>query len=644
MSKTIRPFGSWKSPVTSDLVASETVTLDAVRLHGDAVFWLERRPAEAGRSVIVRLEDNQKTDIIPAPYNARSRVHEYGGGVYCTSEQGLYFVNDADQDIYRAGHGASPERITRTGKELRYADLELDRGHRRIFCVCEDHSGTGTEPVNCLVSVDLATGAAVTLLQGYDFYSSPRVSPDGTKFAWLCWNHPGMPWDGTELWQADIDRQGRLQNPVHVCGDAGTSVFQPEWSPDDVLYFVTDESGWWNLARLDPAGITRVTDLKSEFGLPQWVFGQSTYAFSDSNTLHCAHITDGTGRLSVLDTRTLALTDVPVEYNAFASVCAGARQVCCIAASETRFPEVIRLDKTGPEPEVLASSCNIEIDQRYVSTGRHCSFDTRHNDKVHAIYYPPVNRDFDAPRNERPPLIVLSHGGPTGAVDASLDLRKQYWTSRGFAMLDVNYSGSTGYGRAYKERLKSRWGVRDVEDLCDAALHFADQGLADRSRLIIKGSSAGGYSVLCALSFHDIFSCGASYYGISDLESLLADTHKFESHYTDALVGPYPETRQVYHDRSPIHYVDRLSCPVIFFQGVEDRVVPPSQAEKMVSALKLKGIPVSYVRFENEQHGFRQASTIRTALDSELYFYAVILGFDAADELTPVHIDNLDAQ
>jgi len=644
MSKTIRPYGSWKSPVTSGLVASETVTLDAVRIHGSAVFWLERRPAEAGRSVIVRLDGNLKTDVIPAPYNARSRVHEYGGGVYCTSEQGLYFVNDADQDIYLAGHGADPERITTTGKEFRYADLELDHLHNRIICVCEDHSASGGEPVNSLVSVDLSAGAVTTLLQGCDFYSNPRVSPDGKKLAWLCWNHPDMPWDSTELWQADIDQQDRPVDPGHVCGGAGTSVFQPEWSPDAVLYFVSDESGWWNLARLDPAGITRVTDLESEFGLPQWVFGQSTYAFSDSNTLYCSHITDGAGQLSVLDTGTLELVDVPVEYNSFASVCASARQVCCIAASETRFPEVIRLETTSPDPEVLASSCNIEIDRLYISTGRHCTFDTRHHDKVHAIYYPPVNRDFDAPDNERPPLIVLSHGGPTGSADASLDLRKQYWTSRGFALLDVNYSGSTGYGRAYKQRLESLWGVRDVEDVCDAARHFADQGLVDRNRLIIKGGSAGGYTVLCALSFHDIFSCGASYYGISDLESLLADTHKFESHYTDGLVGPYPEKRQVYHDRSPIHYVDRLSCPVIFFQGVEDRVVPPSQAEKMVAALKQKGIPVSYVAFENEQHGFRQASTIMTALDSELYFYAAILGFEAADEPAAVPIHNLDAQ
>ena len=644
MPKNVRPCGSWKSPVSSDLVASESVALDAVRIHGGTVYWLERRPAEAGRSVIVRMDQGRKQDILPPPYNARSRVHEYGGGVYTTSDEGVFFVNDADQDIYLAGPNRKPERITRTGKDFRYADLDFDQLHRRLVCVCEDHSRGSSEPHNSLVAVDLATGTVSTLLQGCDFYSSPRTSHGGNRLAWLCWNHPNMPWDGTELWQADIGVDGQLQNAAPVCGDAETSIFQPTWSPDDILYFVTDESGWWNLARLDETAITPVTSLESEFGLPQWVFGQSTFAFSSRDTVYCTHITNGIGHLSLLDTRTLELNPVKTDYNTFGSICASERRVCFTAASETCFPGVVELDTAHHEPRLLASSCNIAIDRGYISEGRQLSFATRHNDKSHAIFYPPANRDFEPPPHEQPPLIVLSHGGPTGMADAAMDLRKQYWTSRGFAVLDVNYSGSTGYGRAYKERLKSAWGVRDVEDVCDAALYVADQGLVDRNRLIIKGSSAGGYTVLCALTYHNVFACGASYYGISDLETLLADTHKFEARYTDTLVGPYPEQKQLYHDRSPLHYVDRLSCPVIFFQGIEDRVVPPSQAEKMVNALKEKGIAVSYVAFENEQHGFRQASTIRTALESELYFYSVILGFDTADEPAPVTVHNLAAQ
>ncbi len=644
MSKKIRPYGSWQSPITSDLVASDSVTLDAVRMHADTIYWLERRPAESGRTVIVSCRHDLKQDLIPQPYNARSRVHEYGGGVYCTSDQGVFFVNDSDQDIYRVRGGSAPERITHTGKNMRFADLSFDSRRQRIVCVCEDHSNSGTEPLNSLVAVEIASGNIETLQRGYDFYSSPRLDNDGLRLAWLCWNHPNMPWDGTELWVADIDAQGKPGSPMHVSGDDTTSIFQPEWSPDNTLYFVSDKTGWWNIARLDKAGTTFVTRLESEFGLPQWVFGQTTYAFCGRDSVYCAHITDGRGRLSHLDTTTLEMTGITVPHNAFTSICAGHDTVCYIAASETEFPQVVKLDVDRPEPVTVASACTTRVDEGFISSGQNISFRTRHSDEAYAIYYPPANRDYDAPPTELPPLIVLSHGGPTAAADGSLDLRKQYWTSRGFAIVDVNYSGSTGYGRNYREGLRNGWGIRDVDDVCDAAEYLAGRGIVDRDRLIIKGSSAGGYTVLCALTFRDLFACGASYYGISDLESLLADTHKFESHYTEQLVGPYPERRSDYFDRSPINFVDRLACPVIFFQGLEDRVVPPSQAEAMVAALKQKNIPVSYVPFANEQHGFRRASTIKTALDSELSFYAVTLGLKPADRLPGVHIEKIAGQ
>ena len=644
MSKKILPYGSWKSPITSELVASDSVALDAVRIHAGAIFWLERRPAESGRTVIVSFSNDSKTDLFPQPYNARSRVHEYGGGVYCICEQGVFFVNDADQDIYRARGDAAPERITATGRNMRYADLCFDDRRQRIICVCEDHTGIHAEAANSLVAVDIASGAVETLQRGYDFYSSPRLDHDGRQLAWLCWNHPNMPWDGTELWVADIDAEGQPGNPTHVSGDDTTSIFQPEWSPDNTLYFVTDRSGWWNLARLEPGGTSLLTRLESEFGLPQWVFGQTTYAFWGKGSVYCTHITDGRGRLSHLDTATLELTELAVPYNAFSSICAEQKTLCCIAASETEFPQVIMIDVESAKPGVIARSCRTDIDDGFVSRGQGISFRTRHADEAYAIYYPPANRDYDAPQAERPPLIVLSHGGPTAAADASLDLRKQYWTSRGFAILDVNYSGSTGYGRSYRDRLKNSWGLRDVEDVCDATEYLAGRDIVDRNRLIIKGSSAGGYTVLCALTFHDVFACGASYYGISDLESLLADTHKFESHYTEQLVGPYPERKRDYFERSPINFVDRLCCPVIFFQGLEDRVVPPSQAEAMVAALRQKGIAVSYVQFPEEQHGFRRADTIRIALDSELYFYSVVLDFTPADSIAAVPIYNTNAQ
>ncbi len=640
MAKNILPYGSWKSPITSDLITSESVSLDQVHIYDGTVYWLERRPMESGRSVIVSFCNNTTKDMLPPPFNARSRVHEYGGGVYCVCKKGIFFVNDADQDIYRLEDGGNPQRITDL-ENVRFADLCFDARYNRILCVCEDHNNSETEPVNSLVSVDIATGVISTLHQGYDFYSNPRINRDGSRLAWLCWNHPNMPWDGTELWLADVNEKGLLAKPLHIAGSETSSIFQPEWSPENILYYVSDESGWWNLARHDETGSITVTTQKSEFGLPQWVLGQTTYAFSENNTAFCTHITDGTGQLSVLDLDTLAITNVATPQNSFVSICADHGNVCLIAASENTFTQVIKLNNDNLESKVIASSCNTNIDDGYISKGQRYCFETRHGDKAYAIYYPPANKEHEAPEGALPPLIVLCHGGPTGMADASLDLRKQFWTSRGFAIVDVNYSGSTGYGRKYRDRLKGEWGVRDVEDVCDAANYFADKGIVDKSSLIIKGSSAGGYTVLAALTFHNTFSCGASYYGISNLESLIADTHKFESRYTDRLIGSYPEHRQLYYDRSPINFVDRLSCPVIFFQGMEDRVVPPSQAEKMVSALKRKGIAVSYVSFENEQHGFRHASTIKTALDSELYFYSVILGFNPADTVTKIHIDNI---
>ncbi|MGD8934734.1 MAG: prolyl oligopeptidase family serine peptidase [Gammaproteobacteria bacterium] len=640
MAKNRAPCGSWKSPITSDLTTSASVTPGEIQLFNGFLYWLERRPAEAGRTVIVRYSDNNKTDLLPPPFNARSRVHEYGGGVYCATESGVFFVNDTDQDIYRISENIKPERITVT-ENLRFADLYFDSHHKRLLCVCEDHRSSAREPSNSLVAIDVSSGTVTCLRCGDDFYSNPRTSPDGSKISWLCWNHPDMPWDGTELWVADLGNYGLPENPEHVAGSNTTSIFQPDWSPDNVLYFVSDSSGWWNLCRLGENSIAKITTLESEFGLPQWVFGQKTYAFSGIDTIFCTRITDGSGQLSRLDLNTLGLSDIALPHNSFTSISANEETVCLIAASGSRPTEVVALQTDSLQPETIARSCNITIDNDYISFGQCIRFNTRHGDKAYAFYYPPCNKDYEVPPGELPPAIVLSHSGPTGATDTSLDLRKQYWTSRGFAIIDVNYSGSTGYGRKYRERLKQNWGIRDVEDVCDAAKYFAADNIVDKNRLIIKGSSAGGYTVLAALTFHDVFSCGASYYGISDLESLVADTHKFESHYTDLLIGEYPEQKQIYHDRSPINFAARLSCPVIFFQGLEDRVVPPTQAETMINALKSKGVPVSYVFFEKEQHGFRSAATIKAALEAELYFYSAVFGFTPADNIPPIPVYNL---
>ncbi|MBT8127627.1 MAG: DUF829 domain-containing protein [Gammaproteobacteria bacterium] len=640
MPKSTAPYGSWKSPITSQLIASQTVALDQVRIFNGSLYWLERRPEEAGRTVVVRFSRNTRSDMLPPPFNARSRVHEYGGGVYCVCQPGVFFVNDADQDIYRVIDDRI-ERITLT-EHMRFADLSYDAERERILCICEDHGVSSKEPANSLAAVDIQSGEIMILHSGYDFYSNPRASHDGTRLAWLCWNHPNMPWDGTQLWLGRIDADGLLAHAEHVAGDSTISIFQPEWSADNRLYFVTDESGWWNLARLEQRQTVAVTNIESEFGLPQWVFGQTTYAFCEHNKIICSRISDGSGQLSLIDLDTFELTDIEIPLTTFDSICADNGTAGIIAASKRDFSQVIKLDSARLETQTLVRSCDIAIDDAYLSTGQNFWLETRHADKIHAIYYAPANKDYQAPAEQLAPLIVLCHGGPTGAAHASLDIRKQYWTSRGFAIVDVNYSGSTGYGRDYRERLKDNWGVRDVEDICDAAKFFASKGIVDASRLIVKGSSAGGYTVLAALTFHDTFSCGASYYGISDLETLCADTHKFEARYTEQLIGRYPEQQSIYRQRSPIHHVDQLSCPIIFFQGLEDRVVPPSQAEKMVSALKNKGIPVCYVPFENEQHGFRQAVSIKSALDAELYFYSVIFGFRTGDELPPIAIENVN--
>ena len=629
--KDILPFGSWPSPITSALVTADSVHLDELRLHHTGIYWIERRPAEQGRCVLVRCSAGQNFDLIPSPYSARSRVHEYGGGVYCIADHGIYFVNDADQNIYFCPNGGSPVAITHSS-HCRYADLQLDQVNNRLICIREYNSTDLSEPQNDLISIDLTSHTESILHSGHAFYASPRLNNRGDRLCWLSWDHPDMPWENTTLYLADINPQYQLDN-VHVIRHPEsdhTSFFQPEWSPDDRLYFISDLSGWWNIFRYDSDEIQAICPRQLEFGLPQWVFAQSSYAFIDNNCILCAPIDSGMAQLAILELSTGKLNALDHKWNSFSSIQASTEQYCFIAASAHSFPEVINLQRG--RTEIIRRSCTTELDAAYFSYAIPIEFRGRHQDVVYAIYYPPASKDFQAPPDEKPPLIVLCHGGPTAMTDPSLDMRKQYWTSRGFALLDVNYSGSTGYGRDYRERLNGNWGIRDAEDCCDAAMHLVNQGLADPERLIIKGSSAGGYTVLCALTFHNTFSAGASYYGIGELESLLADTHKFESRYLDRLIGTYPENRQLYQQRSPINYVESLNCPVIFFQGTEDSVVPKEQAEKMFAALKNKGIPVAYVPFEGEQHGFRKSETIQRALDAEYAFYVSIFSI-------PVRLD-----
>jgi dipeptidyl aminopeptidase/acylaminoacyl peptidase len=643
------PYGSWKSPITSDLIVSGSVGLSQPAIDGDDIYWVEMRPAEGGRQVIVKRQASGLTsDVNRQAFNARTRVHEYGGGDYLVRNGTVYFSNFADQRLYVKAGAEEPRPLTLSA-QMRYADPVFDDVRNRLICVCEDHSLGPGEAVNALVGiqVDANESCGEVLAAGNDFYSSPRVSLNGSRLAWLTWKHPNMPWDGTELWVGEFESDGSLGKIKRVAGGDQESIFQPEWSSDGVLYFISDRTGWWNLYRLGAADrVEIVCEKEADFGLPQWGFGMSTYGFTAADRIVCTYIEQGVSRLATIDTNTLKLENIETTYTDISFVRAATGQAVVRAGSPTEPASIVRLVLgSGPSCghfEVLRRSNCLEIPAEYISIPRAIEFPTEEGLTSYGFFYPPVNRDYQAPQNERPPLLVKSHGGPTAAATTSLSLNIQFWTSRGIGVLDVNYGGSTGYGRAYRERLKNKWGVVDVDDCVNGARYLVERGEADGSRLMITGGSAGGYTTLCAITFRDTFKAGASHYGVSDAEALMKETHKFESRYLDGLFGPYPERRDIYHERSPINFTDRLGCPVIFFQGLEDRVVPPNQAEMMVEALRGKGLPVAYIPFEGEQHGFRQAKNIKRALDGELYFYSKVFGYELADEVEPVEIHNLE--
>jgi dipeptidyl aminopeptidase/acylaminoacyl peptidase len=638
----IAPYGSWKSPITSDLIVSETVALGQVERDGDDIYWGEGRPAEGGRVVVVRRTPDGKTaDITPAGFNVRSRVHEYGGGAFLVADGTVYFSNFDDNRLYRQDPGAAPRPITPEGA-LRYADMELDQRRGRLICVREDHREAGREAINTLVSVDLnGNRESQVLISGNDFYSTPRLSRDGTRLCWLTWNHPNLPWDGTELWVAPIEEDGTVGAGELVAGGAEESIFQPTWSPGGVLHFVAEPTGWWNLYRWRDRRIEPLHEMQAEFGLPQWVFGLATFDFAAPEQIVCTYHAEGVTHLALLDSATGAFEPIETPYSSISSPRVAPGRVAFVGGSPSEPLSVVQLDLVTRRVEVLRRSSNVALDPAYLSTPQPIEFPTENGLTAHAFFYPPRNPDQIGPANQRPPLVVHVHGGPTGATTDELSLGVQYFTSRGIAVLDVNYGGSTGYGRAYRQRLNGQWGVVDVDDCVNGARYLVQRGEVDGRRLAIEGGSAGGYTTLCALTFRDDFKAGASYFGIGDLEVFAGDTHKFESRYLDRLVGPYPEQKDRYHERSPIHFTNQLECPVILFQGLDDKVVPPNQAELMVEELRAKGLPVAYVAFEGEGHGFRRAATIKRTLEAELYFYSRIFNFELADPVEPVEIENL---
>jgi dipeptidyl aminopeptidase/acylaminoacyl peptidase len=634
------PYGSWRSPVTAGLIAEASVGLGQIALDGGDAYWTVLRPSEGGRTAIERCDvSGAVSDALAAPYSARTRVHEYGGGAFTVRDGTIWFCNDADQRIYGQAPGEGPVALTPEGPR-RFADLVVDAGRRRLIAVMEDHGAGGREPANSLVAV-ADDGRVLTLAAGADFYAAPRLSPDGRHLAWLSWGHPNMPWDGCTLFVAPISDGGTLGEAEAVAGGADEALFQPEWSPGGELFFVSDRTGWWNLYRRTASGVRPVCPLPLELGQPQWLFNMRTYGFLSPSRILAIGQVDAIAKLMALDVAEGTAETVPVPFVEVQGLVTDPDRAVFVGAGLRDSPVIATLDPSSGGVRTLRRSSGRRLDSAYVSLPQAVSYESAGGRLAHAFYYPPQNGDFQPPEGELPPLIVKSHGGPTGQSGCGLSLKTQFWTSRGFAVLDVNYGGSTGYGRDYRRLLAGRWGVVDVEDCTAGARWLAGQGLADPDRLAITGGSAGGYTTLCALTFDDVFAAGASHYGIGDLEALLHDTHKFESRYLDSLVGPWPAARETYEARSPIHHADRLDCPVIFFQGTEDKVVPPNQAEAMVAALRAKGIPVAYLSFEGEGHGFRRAENIRRALEAELYFYGRIFGFSPEGIAEPVEIDNL---
>ncbi len=636
------PYGAWASPLSAARATAGALRLGQIALDGDDVYWLEGRASEGGRNVLVRASAGAPpVEVSPSDFNVRSRVHEYGGAAYTVHRGAIYASNFADQRLYEITPGRPRRALTPDG--YFFAQCRVDEARGRLVCIREDHTKGDAQPPASVVAIPLnAQGPSpgVVLAQGADFYSDASLSPDGRRLAWLEWRHPNMPWDGTELFVAELDAAGVPRQPVRVAGGADESVFQPSWSPDGILYFVSDRTGWWNLYRHRGDVVQALHPLPAEFGRPQWILGSTTYAFTSERQLVVTYAQEGRWHLALLSLEPRRIEPLTLALEPLDAVVANSRAAYFVGGSATEGPAIARVSFGAAEVEVLKRSRTDTLDAALVAAPEAITFDSG-GQAVHAFYYPPTNPGFRAPAGTAPPLLVLSHGGPTGATDAVFDPEVQFWTTRGFAVVDVNYGGSSGYGRPYRRRLNGQWGVVDVRDAVNAAKHLVAAGKADPARLITRGGSAGGYTTLAALAFHDTFKAGASYYGISDLEVLARDTHKFESRYMDSLVGPYPAMQSVYRERSPIHHVDRLNCALILLQGLEDKVVPPSQSEMMAAAVRTKGLPVAYVTFEGEQHGFRKAENIVRALESELYFYGKVFGFTPADTLTPVPIDNL---
>ncbi len=636
------------------MVAQSGSRLTMPWLEGGAVWWLEGRPSENGRVVLVRAEHGvDPVDVVPTGFNARTGVHEYGGGAYCIHAGTAFVSNFDDQRLYRVDPDSSPVAITPAvgGKEHRYADGRVTPDGALWIGVRERHakSERSADVVNELVAIATDGSAEPRVIaEGRDFYSNPRISPDGSRLCFLAWDLPWMPWDGCELHVAGIAPDGELTGIAHIAGvDGEESIWQPEWSPSGELVFASDRSGWWNLERIHDGERRSLHSAEAEFGGPMWTFGTRSFAFLGDGSIVCAYDSEARTYFGLLDLDGGDFESLELELDSWSGspyVCAEGSVVVVVAGASTVPNQIRRIDLSSGAEEVLRTSARIPVSTDHFSVPHAIEFPTEGGLTVHALVYSPTNPDFEAPEDERPPLIVMCHGGPTGNTTAAFSLDMQYWTTRGFAVVDVNYGGSTGYGRAYRERLNGEWGVVDLQDCVNAARYLVSQGEADPDRLLITGGSAGGYTTICALTFTHAFAAGATYFGIADLEQFGGgETHKFELQYEHTLVGPYPERADLYRARSPINFVDRISTPMLVLQGADDKVVPPSQAELIVGALQERGIPHAYLLFEGEGHGFRKTENIVRSLEAELSFYAQVLGFEPGDDVPKLEIEHLSA-
>jgi dipeptidyl aminopeptidase/acylaminoacyl peptidase len=636
---TIVPSGAWPSPITSAHLVEHAVGLSDLDVVDGDLVWIELRPTDGARQVVVRCAPGRPpVDLIPPPFSARTSVHEYGGAPFAVSGDTCWFVNFADQRIWAVSGGGEPRPLTpepEVPRSVRYADLVVDTARASLLAVRERHDVNGVEGatgvVNDLVRIRTDGSGIEVIAAGHDFYAAPRLAPDGRRIVFVAWDHPSMPWDASLLCAVDAETPGE---PEVLAGGADEAVSQPRFGPDGTLHYLSDRSGFTSLYREDGGA---VIEIGADLAEPDWVFGQSSYDFlPDGSVVAAIETVLGSALTHFGSAGPRRLTE---RFDVASSVRVLDGSVAALVASATEPTAVARIGVADGAVEIVRPSRSVPVDSAYLSRPEPVAVTTGRG-VVHAIYYPPTNPDVEAPEGERPPLVVMSHGGPTSRAVAQLNVRVQYFTSRGIAVVDVNYGGSSGFGRAYRQRLDGQWGVVDVEDCVAVARHLAEIGRADPERLAIRGGSAGGYTTLCALAFSDTFAVGASHYGVSDLVALATETHKFEARYLDRLVGPLPDAAATYAARSPLAHAEQIRCPVIFFQGLDDRVVPPAQAEVLVAALRRRGIPVAYVPIPGEGHGFRRAESIVTVAEAELGFFGRVLGFEPAGGLAPVAIEN----